>query len=70
VCININGETGGYFRTHRGLRQGDPLSPLIFNLVANTLAHIMEKAKGEGLITGGGPTPDKEGRYYPSSVCL
>jgi len=26
VCVNINGQRGGYFRTYQGLRQGDPLS--------------------------------------------
>jgi len=25
VCINVNGEKNSYFRTYRGLRQGDPL---------------------------------------------
>jgi len=27
VCVNVNGQRGGYFRTYQGLHQGDPLSP-------------------------------------------
>lgn len=52
VCVNINGENSPYFKTHRGLRQGDPLSPLMFNLAADALAHIMNKARSHGHIKG------------------
>ena len=50
VCININGENGPYFKTHRGLRQGDSLSPLLFNLAADALDHMFDKAKQAGLL--------------------
>lgn len=52
VCVNINGERSNFFRTYRGLRQGDPLSPLLFNMVSDALAVMLDKAKGNGVLTG------------------
>jgi hypothetical protein len=55
LCININGERTQYFRTYQGIRQGDPLSPILFNLIADVLASLMRKAikkdKIKGLMT-------------------
>lgn len=47
VSINIP-----FFKTHRGLRQGDPLSPLLFNLVGDALAAVLESAKTNGVLEG------------------
>jgi hypothetical protein len=40
------------FFTYKGLRQGDPSSPLLFNLVADALATILRKGSEVGLING------------------
>jgi hypothetical protein len=45
VGINLNGEPDNYFRTFKGLRQGDPLSLILFNLVADDLATMLTKAR-------------------------
>jgi hypothetical protein len=52
VAIKVNDDVGNYFQTLKGLRQGDPLSPMLFNIVADTLAIKIERAKNDGLIEG------------------
>uniref|UniRef100_J3N0S4 CCHC-type domain-containing protein n=1 Tax=Oryza brachyantha TaxID=4533 RepID=J3N0S4_ORYBR len=52
VCVNINGNRSQFFGTSRGLRQGDPLSPLLFNLVGDALARMFELAKSNGILSG------------------
>jgi hypothetical protein len=52
TAININGEVGPYFRPSCGVRQGDPISPLLFNAVVDVLAEILEKAKISSHISG------------------
>jgi hypothetical protein len=56
VGIKINGESGEKFSTYNGVRQGDPVSPppfpLLFNLVVDALATMLEMAKLAGLIKG------------------
>jgi hypothetical protein len=40
------------FRQKKGLRQDDPLSPMLFNIVADMLAIIIERAKVDDQIEG------------------
>jgi hypothetical protein len=44
VGIKINDEIGNFFRTKKGLKQGDSLSPVLFNMVANMLAIFISGA--------------------------
>jgi Reverse transcriptase (RNA-dependent DNA polymerase) len=55
TCINFNGSLISYFKCKRGLRLGDPLSPLLFDLVTDTLCQILTRGKNAGIIEGLGP---------------
>ncbi|XP_028094444.1 uncharacterized protein LOC114294507 [Camellia sinensis] len=50
ISVLVNGSPTQEFSPHRGLRQGDPLSPFLFNLVVEGLNILMKKAKILNLI--------------------
>jgi hypothetical protein len=52
VCVQVNDDLGHFFQTKKGLRQGNPLAPILFNLVADMLAALIERSKGMGFFDG------------------
>lgn len=48
--ILLNGSPGERIAHRRGLRQGDPLSPMLFILIMDVLCHLVNKASEEELL--------------------
>jgi hypothetical protein len=52
ICIRVNNENSQFFKPGKGLRQGDPLSPILFNLVVGIFTRMLMKAANKGYIKG------------------
>lgn len=64
LSVKVNNGQGSYFKCGGGVRQGDPLSPLLFNLAADSLAKMINMAQSSDLITGLVP------EYIPKGVAV
>jgi hypothetical protein len=51
VGIKING-IGHNFQTKKCVRQGDPLSPILFSLIVDMLAILISRSKDLGHVSG------------------
>jgi hypothetical protein len=52
VCVQVNDDLGHFFQTKKGLKQGDHLFPILFNLVVDMLAVLIERSKNLGFVVG------------------
>jgi hypothetical protein len=52
LSVKVNDRKGAYFGSHKGVRQGDPFAPFLFNMAANSLAKMISVAQQNGLLTG------------------
>lgn len=52
MSVLINGSPTDEFTAHRGLKQGDPLAPFLFVVVAEGLAGLIKQAEETGCLKG------------------
>ena len=50
--VIVNGSPIGFFDSSRGLRQGDPLSPLLFLVIMKMLSRMLRRTEEGGFIRG------------------
>jgi hypothetical protein len=50
--ILVNGTPSGFFQSSRGIRQGDPLSPLLFVVVIKAFSRMLYVSMRQGLLSG------------------
>lgn len=51
VSVKLNNLIGPYIKSFKGVRQVDPLSPILFNFVADGLSRMIQKAQSNKLFT-------------------
>jgi hypothetical protein len=63
TSVLLNGVPGKSINCQRGVRQGDPLSPLLFVLAAYLLQSVINRAHQQGLLHL--PIPSRDGAGFP-----
>jgi hypothetical protein len=51
-CVRINDENSPFFKAGKGLKQGDPSSPILYNLLVDVFTKMLAKAAAAGIISG------------------
>lgn len=50
--VLFNGSLADFFGSSRGLRQGEPLSPLLFLVMMEVFSRMVKRMEGAGLLSG------------------
>ena len=51
ISVLVNGSPSGFFSCSRGVRQGDPLSPLLFNIAEDFLSRYLTELYNSGALS-------------------
>ncbi|RVX04354.1 putative mitochondrial protein [Vitis vinifera] len=51
-AVLVNGNAKGWVKASKGLRQGDPLSPFLFTIVADVLSRMLLRAEERNVLEG------------------
>lgn len=64
ISVLVNGSPTKEFSMEKGLRQGDPMAPFLFLVVAESLHILISEAKAKGMYEG-----IKVGDSVASPIC-
>ena len=68
--VLINGSLADFFGSSRGLRQGDPLSLMLFLILIDVFSRMLRRVEGAGLIRGFKVEVRRDGgECFSSIVC-
>ena len=68
--VLFNGSPADFFGSSRGLRQGDPLSLMLFLVMMEVFSKMMKRAEGAGLLRGFRADSRRVKGYVSRIFCL